>query len=98
MSVFHITLTKTFTELSLLFLIQSRKIITIRNLLTSGDDVSGSTVTVAELRGDHQLPPLGHAHVEESLVPSLDHLTDAQLECEGCVSVQAVTNKMIFIN
>lgn len=57
--------------------------------LTARDDIAGTAVAVRQLRRDGQLPLLPDAHVQEPLVPALDHLSDAQLEGEGLFSIMA---------
>jgi len=59
--------------------------------ITWRDNVASSPVAVSQLRGNGELPLLANTHILESLVPALDYLTDAQLECERLVTV--VTEK-----
>ena len=53
------------------------------------NDVTGSTITIGQPRRDDQLTTRPGTHVEQTLVPSLDHLTLAQGELERLAAVQA---------
>lgn len=54
-----------------------------------GDQLTCALVSVAEVRGDDELPLLPNAHVQQTLLPSLDHLTNADLELERLATVVA---------
>lgn len=62
---------------------------------TSWDDVSSSSVTVAETWRDGEFSLFADTHVEETLVPTLDHLAHSQFEREGLVSVEAAKENMV---
>lgn len=51
------------------------------------NDVASTSVAVSQMRWDGKFPLLTNAHIRESLVPALDHLTDTQLEGEWLVTV-----------
>lgn len=56
---------------------------------TRRDAVSGARLAVAQRRGHGQLALVAHAHVEQALVPALDHLAQADLEAERLVPLAA---------
>lgn len=60
-----------------------------------GNHIASSTIAVRQTGGNGQLPLLAHAHVGQSLVPSLDHLAGAQLEGERLVPVKAAMKRRI---
>lgn len=51
------------------------------------NNVASTSVAVTQMRWDGKFPLLTDAHIRESLVPALDHLTDTQLEGEWLVTV-----------
>lgn len=61
----------------------------------TGNHIASSTIAVRQTGGNGQLPLLAHAHVGQSLVPSLDHLAGAQLEGERLVPVKAAMKRRI---
>lgn len=52
---------------------------------SSGDLRRSSTVSVAQLSGDDQLPLLALTHAQQALVPAFNHLSGPQREGEGSV-------------
>src|SRR5512144_2293673 len=51
------------------------------------DDSTGSPVTVAQVRGDDQLPLAAHLHRDDALVPALDDAPLADRELERAAAV-----------
>lgn len=56
------------------------------------DAVSGARLAVAQRRGHGQLALVAHAHVEQALVPALDHLAQADLEAERLAPLPAAAS------
>lgn len=56
---------------------------------TPGDLRWRSSVSVAQLGGDDQLPLFSLTHPEQALVPTFDHLTASQCEGEGSAAGNA---------
>lgn len=57
---------------------------------TSRNNVSGSIITITKFRWDDQLPFFTYTHIQQTLVPSFNHLANAQLKGEWLLSVQTV--------
>lgn len=61
---------------------------------TARDNVSGTLLAVSKFRWYRQFPLLAYAHVQKTLVPSFDDLSDTQLKGERLISVQTATEKI----
>jgi len=53
------------------------------------DHLTGSLIAIAQLWRHDQLPLLAHAHANDTLVPTLDHLPNPNLELKWLVPVDA---------
>jgi hypothetical protein len=53
----------------------------------AGDDVADAGLAVGHVGRDDQSPLLADAHAQDTGVPALDHLADAQREVERLITI-----------